>query len=85
MAINNAPVFDPRYMEFTEWASLMCELYAGQQLEIPNERTDWKSWAIGLKGIDLFNNEQIPDPYTYDEWHNWAEALVLTMNPRFQQ
>lgn len=83
--INTAPIYDPRYMEFTEWASLMCEQYAGQQLEIPDERTDWKGWAVGLKGIDLFNNEAIPDPYVYANWSDWAEALVLSINLRPQQ
>jgi hypothetical protein len=59
----------------------MCELYASQQLAIPNAQTDWKEWASGLKAIDVFTNEGIPGPYIYNDWHEWAEALVNAVNP----
>jgi len=85
VAINTAPICDPRYMEFTEWAERMCEQFATQQLEIPDARTDWKMWALGIKAIDLFNNETVPDPYIYDDWKDWASAVVLTVNLRQPQ
>ena len=85
MAINTAPLVDPRYMEFPEWASRMCEQFATQQLEIPDERTDWKSWATGLIAIDLFVNEGIPDPSVFENWQDWAAVLVLTVNLRQPQ
>ena len=75
-----AVVFDPRYHDFQSWASLMCEAYAGQQLIIPDAKTDWKSWAAGLKAIDVFTNEGIPGPYIYDDWQEWAAALVGAVN-----
>ena len=75
-----AVVFDPRYHDFQSWASLMCEAYAGQQLIIPDAKTDWKSWAAGLKAIDVFMNEGIPGPYIYDDWQEWASALVGAVN-----
>ena len=59
----------------------MCELYATQQLSIPDETTDWKSWAAGLKGIDVFANEGVPGPYEFDDWYDWAEAVVNAVNP----
>jgi hypothetical protein len=75
-----ALVYDPRYHTFPSWASLMCEAYAGQQLAIPNESTDWKEWAAGLKAIDIFTNEGIPGPYNFEDWHDWAQALVGAVN-----
>jgi hypothetical protein len=75
-----ALVYDPRYHTFTSWAELMCEAYAGQQLAIPNESTDWKEWAAGLKAIDIFTNEGIPGPYNFEDWHEWAQALVGAVN-----
>ena len=75
-----AVVFDPRYHDFQSWASLMCEAYAGQQLIIPDAKTDWKSWAAGLKAIDVFTIEGIPGPYIYDDWQEWASALVGAVN-----
>ena len=79
-----ALVYDPRFHDFKSWASLMCEAYAGQQLSIPNDQTDWKEWAAGLKAIDIFTNEGIPGPYIYDNWQDWASALVGAVNQRAQ-
>lgn len=76
-----ALVYDPRYHSWDSWASLMCELYANQQLEIPSVEENWQQWAVGIKGIDVFANEAIPDPYNYDFWYDWAEAVVNAVNP----
>ena len=78
---NVAQVYDPRFHTFESWASLMCELYAGQQLSIPNANTDWKEWGSGLKAIDVFSNEGIPGPYVFDDWLEWAQAVVGAVNP----
>jgi hypothetical protein len=75
-------VYDPRFQTFESWASLMCEAYAGQQLAIPNAKTDWKEWAAGLKAIDIFVNEGIPGPYIYEDWQEWAAALVGAINQK---
>jgi hypothetical protein len=40
-----AEIYDPRFHTFESWASLMVELYAEQQLEIPTAATDWKQWG----------------------------------------
>lgn len=73
-------VYDPRYMEFVDWASLMCEQYSAQQLAIPDQMTDWKSWAAGLLAIDVFTNQAIASPYSFDDWQDWASSLVNVMN-----
>ena len=59
----------------------MVELYGAQNLSIPTPTTDWKEWAAGLKGIDVFTNEGIPGPYNFDDWQEWAEAVVNAVNP----
>jgi hypothetical protein len=79
--LNVAQIYDPRYHTFESWASLMCELYASQQLAIPDANTDWKEWASGLKAIDVFTNEGIPGPTIFEDWQEWAEALVNSVNP----
>lgn len=76
----NPLVYDPRYMDFDHWASLMCEQYAAQQLAIPDAQTDWKSWAAGLLAIDVFINQNIPSPYSFDDWQDWASAVLNVMN-----
>ena len=77
-----ALVYDPRHHTFESWAALMCEAYAGQQLQIPGPDVDFKSWGAGLKAIDIFANEAIPEPYLFDDWQEWATALVNAVNSR---
>ena len=77
-----ALVYDPRYHTFDSWAALMCEAYAGQQLQIPGPDVDFKSWGAGLKAIDIFANEGIPEPYLFDDWQERAAALVNAVNSR---
>lgn len=75
-------VYDPRYHTWDSWASLMVEAYAAQQLSIPTDEAQWKDWAAGLRGIDIFVNEAVPSPYQFDNWQDWAVVLVNTVNPR---
>ena len=75
-------VYDPRYHTFESWSSLMVEAYAAQQLQTGASEKDWQDWAIGLTGIDVFQNEAMPSPYGFDHWQNWAEAVVNAVNPR---
>jgi hypothetical protein len=58
----------------------MCEAYAAQQLSSNTPKEEWKQWAAGLKAIDVFTNEGIPGPYIYENWQDWASALVGAVN-----
>jgi hypothetical protein len=73
--------YDPRFHTWDSWASLMCELYAAQNLSAPQSEDSWREWAMGIKGIDIFANESVPDPNTYANWFDWAQALMLSVNP----
>lgn len=75
-------IYDPRMHTFESWSALMCEAYAAQQLQIGVSEENWKEWAAGLKGIDVFQNEAIPGPYVFENWQDWAEALVGAVNPK---
>ena len=78
----NALVYDPRWHTFSSWADLMCEAYAQQQLQMNVPEENWKDFAVGMKAIDVFQNEAIPSPYLFDRWQDWAEAVVNAVNPR---
>ena len=77
-------LYDPRFHTFDSWASLMVEQYGANQLEIPTPQTDWRLWGNGLKAIDIFTNEAIPSTDQYENWYDWAEALLAAINPRVQ-
>jgi hypothetical protein len=74
-------VYDPRFHTFESWACLMVEQYAANQLAIPTPQTDWKEWGDGLKAIDVFTNEAIPNTANFDNWFDWASALLASINP----
>ena len=75
-----ALVYDPRYHTWDSWSSLMCEAYAAQQLSMNTTEEGGKEWAAGLKAIDIFVNEGIPGPYIFENWQDWATALVGAVN-----
>ena len=75
-------IYDPRYHTWESWCALMGEAFAAQQLGIGASEENWKSWATGLKGIDIFSNESIPLPDTFDDWQDWAAALMNAVNFR---
>lgn len=77
-----ALVYDPRYHTWDSWTSIMCELYSTQNLMMPVPESEWKEWANGLKAIDVFTNEAIPDATVFDSWFEWAETLVNAVNSR---
>jgi hypothetical protein len=62
----------------------MCELYGAQNLEIPTPLTDWQKWGDGLNAIDVFANEAAPRTDQYENWFDWAAAMVAAVNPATQ-
>lgn len=75
-----AATFDPRFQTWDHWASLMCETYGSQNLEIPSGEENWKGWAVGFIGIDLFSRDAMPNPYHFAEWQEWATAVNNTLS-----
>lgn len=73
-------IYDPRFHTFESWASLMVEQFGAQNLEIPIHDTTWQGWAAGLKSIDVFTNEAVPDPYQFSNWQDWAQMMVGIVN-----
>jgi hypothetical protein len=80
MALPAALVYDPRNHTFQAWGCLICEQYAAQGIQIPDATTDWKSWANGLKAIDIFTNEGVPSADGFNDWQDWATAVVGAVN-----
>lgn len=78
----NVLLYDPRYHSFISWASLMVELYAQLQLEIPDENTDWRAWGNGLFNLGFFSNESVPKTEEFENWYDWAQAVIGAVNPR---
>ena len=77
--------YDPRYMKWDQWCSLMAELFAPQQLGTVTE-DKWVDWAAGMNGIGYFMESGVPDPRVFKTWQDWAAALcgILSITPQSQ-
>lgn len=73
-------LYDPRGLSFVQWASLLVEMFADQNLEYPTDNTDWKMWAYGLSGNGYFTQYNIPTPDGFNNWEDWAMRVVQS-NP----
>ena len=72
-------VYDPRYMNWSQWCALMAELFAPQQLgTVPEDK--WRDWASGMTGIGYFTESGVPDYRGFQDWRSWACALVGAMS-----
>lgn len=80
-----ALVYDPRYHTWESWSSLMVEAYAEQQLAAGVPEKSWQDWANGVNAIDVFMNEAVPSAKQYDNWRDWATALVYAVNPNLSE
>ena len=71
--------YDPRGMNWDQYCKLMEELFAPQQLGHVVEES-WRAWVDGLNGIGYFVQSGIPDHRPYENWQDWAMAMVGIMN-----
>jgi hypothetical protein len=85
-------IIDPRGFADTEviqWADAMMGqlgFFAGleQGSDYNYERLDdaskWQDWATGVFGGSDPLGQDVPDPYDYDNWKQWAERMFATTN-----
>ena len=76
MAIGLPIVYDPRGHTFDSWSALMVESYATQGLQMNVPEDKWTDFATGMMAIDIFQNDALPSPYGFSNWHDWAEEVV---------
>jgi len=77
------------FKDVIEWADFM----AGQlgfftdpvsgtddQFERLDDPEEWQQWASGVfGGVDPLGQD-VPDPFAYDDWREWAERMFSTTN-----
>jgi len=71
-------VYDPRGLTWDNYCRYMQELFAANDLgTMPEEK--WQTWAAGVNGIGYFVQSGVPDPRSFQNWQDWAMALVGIM------
>ncbi|QDH50428.1 hypothetical protein [Caulobacter phage KcrB] len=66
-------MIDPRGMTLTDWAdSVILSLTdAFAYGKLMNE-AGWQDWATGLVRSPSFSARNLPDPYAFKDWREWA-------------
>lgn len=72
--------YDPRGHDFESWASLMTELFAQNQVQIPQYEDDWRDWALSMYGVGIATQDSLPHPDDFSSWREWGERLVGIVN-----
>jgi hypothetical protein len=85
-------IIDPRGFaddEVVQWADRMAgELgffaaivqgsdFNYERLEDPSK---WQDWAAGVFGGSDPLGQDVPDPFAFDHWKDWAERMFATTN-----
>ena len=85
-------IIDPRGFgddEVIQWADFMAghlgffpDVVMGsdfnyERLDDPDQ---WQDWAMGVFGGSDALGQDVPDPYSYSNWKDWAERLFSTSN-----
>lgn len=65
------------FLTLTQWAD---EVVLALDPVGPIARLDsgdpWQDWAAGLCGINGLSQLNIPSPYGFSDWRDWAERFV---------
>ncbi len=77
------------FNDVREWADFMTgalgffsDPLCGSDSNFPrlDDPTKWQQWAAGVfGGVDALGQD-VPDPYAYDDWREWAERMFATTN-----
>ena len=74
---------DPRGFDtVVTWSDFMVPLIEKQIGVFPklDSAAEWQWWASTIfRGQSTFG-QNVPDPYAYDDWREWAMRLFATVN-----
>lgn len=71
---------DPRYMEFPDWATWTMYLTKTVNVApaVPSET--WQLWAERFINATNLRKYNMPSPYQYQNWQDWAFQMMLSVN-----
>jgi hypothetical protein len=66
-------MINPADMALTDWAdSVMLSTNSEWLLGRLDDETRWQDWAVGLLRSGIFSAQNVPDPYQFNDWKDWA-------------
>jgi hypothetical protein len=71
--------FSPEYSTWDDWNGNLLHFYGEQPIPVLPE-DQWQEVAKNVIEIPFFSAYAVPDPLSYETWHEWAEEFTLTVN-----
>ncbi len=77
------------FKDVIEWADFMSGALgfftdpvsgSDDQFERLDDPERWQQWAAGVFGGTDALGQDVPDPFAYDDWREWAERMFSTTN-----
>lgn len=66
-------MIDPHGMGLIDWADSVIlsvgDAFAFSRLD---DESKWQDWAVVFSRADPFTQRNVPDPYQFDDWREWA-------------
>jgi hypothetical protein len=76
-------LYDPRYHTFESWACAFVR--AVRRQSVGDTESIHRLEDVGQR-VEVYRhlrtNEAVPDTDNYQNWYDWAEALLAAINPR---
>jgi len=78
----------PEYISMKDWSARLIEDYPDEYLPILENEDDWQKWAIQVAGTGVFQEQDIPTPFSTEEdttkipfnsWQEWAKKVYNIM------
>jgi len=67
-------MIDPRNMKLRDWAdSIILSVSDGWSFGRLENENEWRDWAIGFVRASGYSQRNVPDPYLFDDWKDWAQ------------
>ena len=71
---------DPRNMEFEVWSTWTAFLTGTVNVAPMVDEETWQLWAERFINATKLRKYNMPNPYQYQDWHDWAFQMMLSVN-----
>jgi hypothetical protein len=71
---------DPRNMEFEAWSTWTAFLTQTVNVAPMVDEETWQIWAERFINATNLRKYNMPNPYQYQDWHDWAFQMMLSVN-----
>ena len=77
--------FIPQGASWDSWNGNLVMFYSQELIPYTIDENDWKMVAKNVSQLPTFMAYPVPDPDLYENWQDWASALVGAVNQKTQE